>query len=86
VLLSGSQTDAKGAEMFTFQMRLADGTPADPPQFVSSEPNWRTGDPVRIGADVRFTITGISYERADGHDLDRDACPKRRLGGVSSTA
>jgi len=29
---------------------------------MSSEPNWRIGDPVRIGADVRYTITGISYD------------------------
>jgi hypothetical protein len=50
--------------MFTFKMRLLDGSPADPPQFVSSQPTWRVGDPVRIGADVRFTITGMSYEEA----------------------
>jgi hypothetical protein len=43
-------------------MRLLDGTPADPPQFLSSEPNWRIGDAVRIGAAVRYTITGTSYD------------------------
>jgi hypothetical protein len=48
--------------VFTFKMRLLDGTPADPPTFTSSEPNWRIGDPVRIGADVRYTITGVSYD------------------------
>lgn len=46
--------------MFIFRLRLLDGSPADPPQFMSSEPNWRVGDPVRIGADVRYTITGMS--------------------------
>jgi hypothetical protein len=48
--------------MLTFQMRLVDGTPADPPTFVSAVPNWRIGDPVRIGGDVRYTITGMSYD------------------------
>jgi hypothetical protein len=43
-------------------LRLLDGSPAEPAEFVSSEPNWRIGDPVRIGADVRYTITGISYD------------------------
>jgi hypothetical protein len=45
-------------------MRLLDGSPADPPEFTSSDPNWRVGDPVRIGAGVRFTITGTSYDEA----------------------
>jgi hypothetical protein len=35
--------------MFTFKMVLADGSPAEPPQFVSSEPNWKVGDGVRSG-------------------------------------
>jgi hypothetical protein len=48
--------------MFTFRMQLLDGTPADPPQLVSAVPNWSVGDPVRVGADVRFTITGVSYD------------------------
>jgi hypothetical protein len=48
--------------VFTFKTRLLDGTPAEPAQFVSSEPNWRIGDQVRIGADVRYTITGVSYD------------------------
>jgi hypothetical protein len=30
---------------FAFEMRLADGTPADPPTFVSAIPNWRVGGP-----------------------------------------
>jgi hypothetical protein len=50
--------------VFRYLLRLADGEPVDPPQFLSSEPNWRVGDAVRIGADVRFTITGLSYDEA----------------------
>lgn len=45
-------------------MRLPEGSPADPRQFQSSEPNWRIGDRVRIGVDVRYTITGTSYDEA----------------------
>jgi hypothetical protein len=48
--------------MFTFAMRLLDGSPADPPQFVSAVPNWQVGDPVRIGTEHRYTITGMSYD------------------------
>jgi hypothetical protein len=29
--------------MFTFQLVLEDGTPADPPQFVTAVPNWAPG-------------------------------------------
>jgi hypothetical protein len=48
--------------VFTFKMRLLDGSPADPPQFVSAVPDWHVGDAVRIGAEHRFTITGMSYD------------------------
>lgn len=45
--------------MFTHRMVYADGTPADPPTFTSSEPNWRVGDLVRVGADARLRIVRI---------------------------
>jgi hypothetical protein len=34
--------------MFTFRLILEDGTPADPPRFASSEPNWRVGETVMV--------------------------------------
>jgi hypothetical protein len=48
----------------TFRMILGDGTPADPPRFVSTVPNWQVGDPVMVRAERRHTITGISYDEA----------------------
>jgi hypothetical protein len=50
--------------MFTFQMRLADGTPADPPTFVSSIPTWSAGDKVIVGATPRYVITATEYDAA----------------------
>jgi hypothetical protein len=49
----------EGGRMFSFSMVLADGAPADPPTFVSAIPNWRVGDDVRIGAEVRYRIIGL---------------------------
>ncbi len=34
--------------MFTYRMILKDGTPADPPQFVTAVPGWRKGETVVI--------------------------------------
>jgi hypothetical protein len=34
--------------MFTFRLISSDGTPVDPPQFVSSVPSWRAGETVLI--------------------------------------
>ena len=30
--------------MFTFKLIQTDGTPTDPPQFVTAVPNWHKGD------------------------------------------
>jgi hypothetical protein len=51
---------------FTFQMRLVDGSPADPPTFTSSVPKRGIGDLVRVGAEHRYTITGMSYDEGTG--------------------
>jgi hypothetical protein len=48
--------------MFTFEMRLPDGSSADPPTFVTSIPTWSVGDPVIVGAEVRYHILGIAYD------------------------
>ena len=50
--------------MFTFPMRLADGSPADPPRFQSAVPNWRVGDDVRVGSAVRYRIVATDYYEA----------------------
>jgi hypothetical protein len=34
---------------FNFRLELANGEPADPPTFQSSEPNWRVGDTIFLG-------------------------------------
>lgn len=51
--------------MFTFSMQLADGSPADPPTFVSSMPNWNVGDNVMVGATPRYVITATEYDADD---------------------
>jgi hypothetical protein len=52
--------------MFSFRMVLADGSPADPPQFVSAVPTWNVGDRVVVCAQPRYRITATEYdERSD---------------------
>jgi hypothetical protein len=34
----------------TFELRLADGTPADPPKLTTAAPLWRPGDTIPLGA------------------------------------
>ena len=48
--------------MFTFKMVLADGSPADPPQFVSSEPRWDVGMRVMVGDEYKYCITRSEYD------------------------
>jgi hypothetical protein len=68
--------------MFTFAMRLADGSPVNPPTFTSSEPNWRVGDDVRVGADVRFRIVAIEVPADGAHGVwIVEPRPERTLGG-----
>jgi hypothetical protein len=54
---------------FTFTMRLTDGSPADPPTFVSAAPNWRVGDDVLVGAEVRYRIVAIDYDEVRDESL-----------------
>lgn len=49
---------------FTYKLVLEDGTPADPPTFVSAVPTWREGDTVLIRPGVEFEIVAID-ERAE---------------------
>jgi len=73
--------------VFSFEMRFADGTPADPRRFTSAVPNWGEGDVV---------ITRLCFEdriaRVD-HDEERDQTvwtvelvPKRAIAGAVAAA
>ena len=44
---------------FTFNLKLADGTPADPPTLNAAVPDWRPGDtiPLRKGSTLRVVAT-----------------------------
>jgi hypothetical protein len=45
--------------MFTFRMILSDGTPADPPTFLSSEPNWHAGEKVMVTPRLAYRIVEV---------------------------
>lgn len=47
----------------TFELRLADGTPADPPTLTTAAPLWRPGDTIPLGARTPRVI-----EVRDGDD------------------
>jgi hypothetical protein len=64
--------------VFTFRMVLAGGSPAEPPQFVSSEPRWEVGMNVgmnvRVGAELKYRITRSDFNasaRQDGPQARR---------------
>lgn len=44
---------------FTYKLVLEDGTPADPPTFVTAVPTWRVGDKVLIRPGFEFEIVAI---------------------------
>ena len=52
--------------MFTYRMILEDGTPADPPKFVTAVPTWREGNKVLIRPGSEFEIVAID-EAGDAH-------------------
>jgi hypothetical protein len=37
------------ASALTFELRRADGTPADPPRLTTVAPSWRPGDTIPLG-------------------------------------
>jgi hypothetical protein len=51
---------------FTYKLVLEDGTPAEPPKFVSSEPNWHVGAKVLIRPGTEYRIVAID-QAADWH-------------------
>jgi hypothetical protein len=52
---------------FTFKLEQADGTPADPPTFRASVPNWRSGDTIPLG---RKALRVVGVRRAEDPDGD----------------
>jgi hypothetical protein len=46
---------------FTFKLEQADGTPADPPTFRASVPNWRPSDTIPLG---RKALRAVGVRRA----------------------
>jgi hypothetical protein len=47
----------------TFELRLADGTPADPPTLTTAAPLWRPGDTIPLG---RRTLRVVEVIERDG--------------------
>ena len=50
----------------TFELRLADGTLADPPTLTTAAPHWRPGDTIPLGARSLCVIEVRDAE--DGND------------------
>lgn len=48
----------------TFELQLADGTPADPPTLTTAAPLWRPGDTIPLG---RRTLRVIEVRERVGH-------------------
>lgn len=49
---------------FAFKLEHQDGTPADPPSFQTSVPNWRRGDAIPLGQGRTLRV----IERRDDSD------------------
>lgn len=52
---------------FTYKLVLEDGTPADPPTFVTVVPTWRVGDKVLIRPGFEFVIVSVETRAEDAH-------------------
>ena len=53
---------------FAFKLEHEDGTPADPPSFQTSVPNWRHGDTIPLGQGRSLRVID-TREDGDGHPL-----------------
>jgi hypothetical protein len=53
------------ASALDFELRRADGTPADPPSFQTVAPLWRPGDTIPLG---RRTLRVIGVRHEDDGD------------------
>lgn len=50
---------------FRFRLALSDGSPADPPEFHTTELNWRQGDVIPLGRDRSLRVLGVRDDDAD---------------------
>ena len=51
--------------MHHFRLQRTDGSPADPPTYRSSTPNWRLGDKIPLTADRTLRVLGVRDDDAD---------------------
>ena len=51
---------------FTYKLEHEDGTPADPPSFQTSVPNWGQGDTIPLGQGRSLRVIDT---RGDGDGL-----------------
>lgn len=52
---------------FTYELLLEDGTPADPPTFLSTVPTWHVGDTVLIRPGFEFEIVAVDERTENAH-------------------
>jgi hypothetical protein len=48
--------------VFSFEMRLPDGSPAEPPRFKSAVPNWKPGDVAMVRPGFEYRILSTAYD------------------------
>jgi hypothetical protein len=56
---SGPNRDWREPMAFDFELRNADGTPASPPTFASSIPNWKAGDVIPLGPGKMLRVMSV---------------------------
>jgi hypothetical protein len=54
---------------FTFALQHEDGSPAEPPRFVTAVPNWNPGDTIPLGNGRTLRVIDVS----SGPERDGDA-------------
>jgi len=57
--------------MFTYKLRLADGTSADPPAITLAVPNMRVGDTIPLRRARRSRVPPSGSRGRRGSDADR---------------
>jgi hypothetical protein len=50
---------------FTFDLELADGTPADPSSFHTVAPQWKPGDTIPLGPGRALRVVGVRVTDVD---------------------
>ena len=56
-------------QVFTYRLILKDGSPADPPQFVTATPTWDEGDIFMSRPGRMFRILAINDGTDDFHAI-----------------